>query len=105
MPWVRMVAVMARISGRLLVVVLFVLNRAAGRREERVLERRGGVAPSQGGRLLEREQPPAVEDPDAVGERLGLGHVVRAQQRGRVVRAADLADELLHVALGARVEA
>src|SRR3954449_1587952 len=38
MPWVRMVAVMARISGRLLVVVLFVLNRAAGRREERVLE-------------------------------------------------------------------
>ena len=55
-------------------------------------------------RRLEGEQPPAVEDADAVREHLGLRQVVRAEKDGRVVRVADLADELLHLELRARVE-
>ena len=54
---------------------------------------------------LEGEQLPAVEDADALGEHLGLVEVVRAEQDRRVVRLADLADELLHLELRARVEA
>ena len=36
------------------------------------------------------DQPPAVEDADAVGELLGLDEVVRAQQDGRIVLAPAL---------------
>ena len=54
---------------------------------------------------LEREQLSAVEDADALGERLGLVEVVGAEQDRRVVRRPDLADELLHLELRARVEA
>ena len=46
-----------------------------------------------------------VQDPDPVGQRLGLGHVVGAEQDRRVVLLADRADELLHLELRARVEA
>ena len=52
-----------------------------------------------------RDDAPAVDDGDAVAERLGLVHVVRGQQDGGVVRIAQLADEDLHVLLGARIEA
>ena len=43
-------------------------------------------------RGLEREQLPAVEDPDSVGERLGLGEVVGAEENRRLVRLPDLAE-------------
>ena len=79
-------------------------ERRAGRGEERLLERLGAVAPLQLVDGLEAEQLAPVEDPDAVGERLGLGHVVRAEQDRRVVRGPHLADELLHLELRARVE-
>ena len=65
----------------------------------------GRVAALQVVGRLEREQLAAVEDPDPVGERLGLVQVVRAEQDRGVVRAADLADEVLHLELRARVEA
>jgi hypothetical protein len=45
-----------------------------------------------------------VEDPGAVRQRLGFIQIVGAQEDGRVVRAADLADEVLHLELGARIE-
>src|SRR5581483_2783726 len=54
---------------------------------------------------LEKEQLPAVEQADAVGELLRLLHVVRAQQDRRVVPLADLADERLHLLLRPWVEA
>ena len=79
-------------------------NAAAGGGEERLLERVGAVAGLQLVGGLEREQPAAVEDADPVGERLRLGQVVRAEQDRRVVPGADLADEVLHLALRARVE-
>ena len=77
----------------------------AARREERLLERLGAVARLELVGRLEAEQLAVVEDPDAVREGLGLGEVVRAEQDGRVVLGAHLADELLHLLLRARVEA
>ena len=52
----------------------------------------------------ERDQLALVENPDPLRQRLRLGEVVRAEQNGRVVRRPDLADELLHLELRARVE-
>jgi hypothetical protein len=45
-----------------------------------------------------------VQDADAVRQLFGLGQVVRTKQDGRVVDAPDLADEILHLELGARIE-
>ncbi len=45
-----------------------------------------------------------VQDRDPVAQPLGLVHVVRGQDDGRVVALADLAHEGLHVALRVRVE-
>jgi hypothetical protein len=87
------------------VLAALVLQARAGRGEERLLERVGAVAPLQLFGRLEREQLPAVENPDPVREGLGLGEVVRAEQDRRVVRVADLADEVLHLELRTRVEA
>ena len=86
-------------------LVAFGLELTARRGEERLLERLGVVAALEIVGRLEREQLPAVEDADALGEHLGLVEVVRAEQDRRVVRLADLADELLHLELRARVEA
>jgi hypothetical protein len=55
-------------------------------------------------RRLEHEEPAPVEDADALGQLLGLGQVVGAEQNRRVVRLAHLLDELLHLELRARVE-
>ena len=84
--------------------LLSVLERVAARSEERLLERLRAVARLELVGRLEAEQLAVVEDPDAVGEGLGLGEVVRAEQDGRVVLGAHLADELLHLLLRARVE-
>jgi hypothetical protein len=84
---------------------LFVLERPTRRGEERVLEiPRAEPAHQRPGRL-ERQQPPGVQDPDPLREHLGLRQVVRAQQDRRVVARAHLADELLDLALGPRVQA
>jgi hypothetical protein len=45
-----------------------------------------------------------VQDPNAPGQRLGFGKVVRAQQDRRIALRAQLLDERLHLALGARVK-
>ena len=81
-----------------------VLERAAGRGEERLLERRRPVARHQLVDRLEREQLAAVEHADPVGERLRLGEVVRAEEDRRVVLRPHLPDELLHLELRPRVE-
>src|SRR5215216_596401 len=82
-----------------------VLEGVAAGGEERLLQGGRVVAALEVVRRLEAEQFAVVEDPDAVGERLGLGQVVGAEQDGRVVLGAHLADELLHLLLGAGVEA
>src|SRR5581483_5911643 len=89
----------------LVLLVLLVLERAAGGGEERLLERLDAVPREHVGDRLEEEQPAAVEQADAVGELFGFLHVVRAEQDRGVVPRADLADELLHLLLRARVEA
>src|SRR5581483_3555852 len=94
------------VNGRVPPVLLFLvlLERPARGREERVLERARVVAAPQPLGGLERQQPTGVQDPDALGERLGLREVVRAEQDRRVVRRAHLADERLDLALGARIQ-
>ena len=67
------------------------LEHTTGRGEERLLERLDAVAPLHVLDRLEEEQLAAVEQADAVGERLRLGHVVRAEQDRRVVRDAHVA--------------
>ena len=69
-----------------------------------LLERVGVVAALEIFRGLECKQAAPIEDADALRESLSLGEVVRAEQDGRVVGRADLADELLHLELRARVE-
>src|SRR5262245_9917014 len=54
---------------------------------------------------LEGDQLAAIDDPHPVGECVSLGHVVRTEQDRRVVYDADLADKLLDLELGARIEA
>src|SRR5947208_3246256 len=102
-------ASLRRSSGEhLAVLVVFLvvgLERPAGGVEERLLQRRRAEAALEGVGRLEREQPPAVEDPDPLGQRLRLGEVMCAEQDRRVVARPDLADELLHLELRARVEA
>src|SRR5690349_15917979 len=88
-----------------LCVVVLVLELAAGRGEERLFERVRSVAVLQLLDRLEAEQATAVEDPDAVGQSLGLCEVVRAEQDRCVVRGPDLADEVLYLELRTRVEA
>src|SRR5439155_4299950 len=78
---------------------------ATGGGEERLLERPDAESPLHVLDRLEEEQLAAIEQPDPVGKRLGLGHVVRAEQDRRVVERAHLADEVLHLELRARVEA
>ena len=68
-------------------VLALVLELAPGGGEERLLERLDAEAPLHVLDRLEEEQPAAVEQPDAVGERLRLGHVVRAEEDRRVVLA------------------
>src|SRR4029453_16321736 len=82
-----------------------VLEGVAAGGEERLLEGRRVVAALERVRRLEAEELAIVEDADSVSEALGLGQVVRAEQDGRVMLGAHLADELLHLLLGARVEA
>src|SRR3954466_5513368 len=89
----------------LVVLGLLVLERAARRREERLLERLDAIALLHVLNRLEEEQLAAVEQADAVRELLRLLHVMRAEQDRRVVPLADLADEVLHLLLRARVEA
>ena len=76
------------------VLVVFVLaflglELASGGGEERLLERLDAEAPLHVLDRLEEEQPAAVEQPDPVGERLRLGHVVRAEEDRRVVLASE----------------
>ena len=54
---------------------------------------------------LEREQPAGMEDPHPLGERLGLDQVMGAQQDRGVMLGPYVGDELLDLALGARVKA
>ena len=89
----------------LVVVLLFLFEAAAGGGEEGLLERPSAVAALEVGGRLEHEQLAAVEDADAVGEGLGLGEVVRAEQDRRVVPGLELADEVLDLELRARVQA
>src|ERR1043166_2740562 len=56
-----------------------VLEGVAARGEERLLEGRRAVARLQLVGRLEAEQVAVVEDPDAIGQRFGLGQVVRAE--------------------------
>jgi hypothetical protein len=77
----------------------------AGCGEERLLERLDAEAPLHVLDRLEEEQPAAVEQSDAVGERLRLVHVVRAEEDRRVVLGSNPADELLHLELRPRIEA
>ena len=51
------------------------------------------------------DDAPAVDDGDAVTQRVRLVHVVCRQQDRGVVRVAQFADEDLHVLLRARIEA
>jgi hypothetical protein len=83
---------------------LLLFELAPGRGEERRLERLGAVALLQLVNRLEAEEPPTVEDPDAVGQDLGLSEVVRAEEDRRIVRGPDFADEVLDLELRARVE-
>src|SRR6266513_2547708 len=62
-----------------------VLEGVAARGEERLLQSGRVVAGLQLVGRLQAEQLAVVEDPDTVGEGLGLGQVVRAEQDGRVV--------------------
>src|SRR4029077_7266793 len=82
-----------------------ILEGVAAGGEERLLQGGRVVAGLQLVGRLQAEQLAVVEDPDAVGEALGLGQVVRAEQDGGIVLGAHLTDELLHLLLGARVEA
>src|SRR5438552_2095511 len=102
-PFPRERCVRSREDTSLRVFVLL-LELAPGRGEEGLLERFRAEALLELVDRLEAEQPAAIEDPDAVGKRLGLGEVVRAEQDRRVVGGPDLADEVLHLELGARVE-
>src|ERR1043166_8217765 len=56
-----------------------VLEGVAACGEERLLEGRRAVARLQLVGRLEAEQVAVVEDPDAIGQRFGLGQVVRAE--------------------------
>src|SRR4029450_5900633 len=85
-------------------VAVAVLEGVAAGGEERLLQGLRVVATLELVGGLEAEQLAVVEDPDAVGEGLGLGQVVRTEQDRRVVFGAHLADELLHLLLRARVE-
>ena len=69
--------------------------RASPRRNSRLSSSAGSQA----------EQLAAVEDPDPVRKRLRLREIVGAEEDRRLVRLPDLADELLHLELRARVEA
>src|SRR2546426_11077861 len=80
------------------------LERAAGRGEERRLERVHAVALLDLVRGLEAEQLAVVEDPDPLGEDLRLDEVVGAKQDCRVVDRPYLADEVLDLELRPRVE-
>ena len=69
---------------------------AARRGEERLLERLRLVAALQLVRRREAEQPAAVEDADAVGERLGLDEVWKTQEATILLCTHDLREaELL----------
>src|SRR3954451_25126780 len=76
-----------------LLLLLLVLERLPGRGEERLLERLGPVAPLQLVGRREVDQAPLVEDPDALGKRLRLVEIVRAEQDRGVVDPPHLADE------------
>src|SRR6478752_616184 len=86
-------------------LLVLVLERAAGRVQERLLERVGVVALPDLLGALQAQQLALVQDADPVGQRLGLSHVVRAQEDRGVVALAHLTDEVLHLQLAARVEA
>src|SRR5918995_5229297 len=53
---------------------------------------------------VERHETTLLQNGDTIAERRRLGHVMRAEENRRVVPLAQLAHELLHVELGARVE-
>src|SRR3954467_9912471 len=85
-----------------ILVVVFELELAAGRGEEGFLERLRLVAVLELAHGLQAEQSAAVEDSDPVGQDLGLGQVVRAEQDRGIVRGPDLANEVLYLELRAR---
>ena len=61
-------------------------------------------AREQGGRPVERDDPPGVHDADAVAEALGLVEVVRGEQHGRAEAGAQSGDDVDQLVADARVE-
>ena len=80
-----------------------VVDGVAGERQEHVVERlSAGLGLELGGRAL-GDQAPAVEQPDGVGELVGLLEVLRGEEDRHAV-GEQLADDLPQVAAAARVE-
>src|SRR5437773_32820 len=59
-------------------------------RSRRTVAERGG----QGGRPIERDDPPGVHDADAIAEALGLVEVVRGEQHSRAEASPQSADDV-----------
>src|SRR5260221_13451645 len=81
------------------------LDLAAGDGHEDLLQRAAcAVAGAELGRRPFGDQTAAVEDPDAVGQTLGLVEIVRRQEDRRVVLVPKVAHEGLDLPLAADVE-
>ena len=93
-----------RISSRLVVGVRGGRGRVTGEGEEDVVEGLAAGLRLQLGRCALGDQPAAVEQPDHVGELVGLLEVLRGEEDRHAV-GEQLADDLPQVAATARVEA